>query len=291
MAQGRRRTVQSSQVAHGNFRCSPSPLALNCWNWSTREVKAPGIPFTRSHRAYVSEKVDKDFPEEADLVEAIHYAREVKRQDIQAWRLAHPGQEYQDPQSKAGPPSTSMLNRVTWTEFQASLEVTDQAKRFAIDVLMGEPNVKVTLPSLRYRTGGAARYGFDNRVSTSGGAANASSVAANLRKPTGRTMSRGQRPLPERIHINSTAILRILSKIFQEEISTKFEPVLMMRPFRGLTWYKNEIRKWRDGLEKNVIKAQIEDEKTQEEETQKEDEPKKIVIQSSFRPYSPYQSQ
>ncbi|KAF5658408.1 TOB3 (member of AAA-ATPase family) [Fusarium circinatum] len=244
-------------------------------SWSTREVKAPGMPFTRSHRAYVSEKIDKDFPEEADLVEAIHYARDVERQDVQAWRLAHPGQEYQDPQSKTSPPSTSMLNRVPWSAFQDSLEVTDQAERFAIDVLIGEPNVKVTLPSLRYRTGGAGRYGFDNRVDPSGGAANAPSVAANLRKPTGRTLSRGQGPLPERIRINSTAILRILSKIFQEEISTKFEPVLMMRPFRGLIWYKGEIRKWRDDLEKNVIKTQIEAEKTQEEEAQKEDESKK----------------
>ncbi|KAI7761763.1 hypothetical protein LZL87_004070 [Fusarium oxysporum] len=248
-------------------------------SWSTREVKAPGMPFTRSHRAYVSDKVAKDFSEELDPVEVIHYAREAERQEIQAWRLAHPGQEYQAPQSKSGPPSTSMLNRVPWTEFQESLEVTDQSNRFAIDVLIGEPNVKVTLPSLRYRTGGAARYGFDNRVDTSGGAANAPSAAANLRKPTGRTMSRGQGPLPERIRINSTAILRILSKIFQEEISTNFEPVLMMRPFRGLIWYKDEIRKWRDDLEKNVIKAQIEAEKTQKEEDTKkgDDEEKEIT--------------
>ncbi|KAG5765321.1 hypothetical protein H9Q72_006618 [Fusarium xylarioides] len=243
-------------------------------SWSTREVKAPGMPFTRTHRAYVSDKVGKDFPEDVDLVEAIHYARDVERQEIQAWRLANPGQEYQDPQSKTGPPSTSMLNRVPWTEFQKSLEVTDQANRFAIDVLIGEPNVKVTLPTFRYRNGGAARYGFDNRADTSGGAANAPSGAANLRKPTGRALSRGQGPLPERIRINSTAILRILSKIFQEEISTNFEPVLMMRPFRGLIWYKDEIRKWRDDLEKNVIKTQIEAKKAQKEESEKAAEPK-----------------
>jgi hypothetical protein len=242
------------------------------FRWSKREVKAPGMPFARSHHAYVSEKVAQDFPDELDQVEVLHYAREAERQAIQAWRLAHPGQEYQAPQSKSGPPSTSMLNRVPWTEFQESLEVTLQSNRFAIDVLVGEPNVKVTHPSLRYRTRGeAARYGFDNRVDTTDGAANASSATANLRKPTGRTMSRGQGPLPERIRINSTAILRILSKIFQEEISTNFEPVLMMRPFRGLIWYKDEIRKWRDDLEKNVIKAQIEAEKTQKEEGDKAD--------------------
>ncbi|KAF5532032.1 TOB3 (member of AAA-ATPase family) [Fusarium mexicanum] len=164
-----------------------------------------------------------------------------------------------------------MLNRVPWAEFQVSLKVTDQVNRFAIDVLVGEPSVKLTLPTLRYRTGGAARYGFD----TSGGAASAPSAAANLRKPTGRTMSRGQGPLPERIRISSTAILRILSKIFQEQISTNFEPVLIMRPFRGLILYKDEIRKWRDDLEKNVIKAQIEAEKTQKEEAQKEEQSKK----------------
>lgn len=240
-------------------------------SWSTREVKAHGMPFTRSHHAYVGEKIPQDFAEELDQVEILHYAREAERQAVQAWRLAHPGQEYQAPQSKTGPPSTSMLNRVSWTEFQDSLEVTDQANRFAIDVLVGEPNVKVTLPSLRYRTRGeAAKYGFDNRVDGTGATAS-SSAAANLRKPTGRTMSRGQGPLPERIRINSTPILRILSKIFQEEISTNFEPVLMMRPFRGLIWYKDEIRKWRDDLEKNIIKAQIEAEKTQNEEAEKAD--------------------
>ncbi|KAF5621674.1 AAA family ATPase [Fusarium sp. NRRL 25303] len=240
-------------------------------SWSTREVKAHGMPFTRSHHAYVGEKVPQDFAEELDQVEILHYAREAERQAVQAWRLAHPGQEYQAQQSKTGPPSTSMLNRVSWTEFQDSLEVPDQANRFAIDVLVGEPNVKVILPTLRYRTRGeAAKYGFDNRVDATGATAS-SSAAANLRKPTGRTMSRGQGPLPERIRINSTAILRILSKIFQEEISTNFEPILMMRPFRGLIWYKDEIRKWRDDLEKNVIKAQIEAERTQNEEEDKAD--------------------
>ncbi|KAI1012767.1 hypothetical protein LB504_008480 [Fusarium proliferatum] len=240
-------------------------------SWSTREVKAHGMPFTRSHHAYVGEKVPQDFAEELDQVEILHYAREAERQAVQTWRLAHPGQEYQAPQSKTGPPSTSMLNRVSWTAFQDSLEVPDQANRFAIDVLVGEPNVKVVLPTLRYRTRGeAAKYGFDNRVDATGATAS-SSAAASLRKPTGRTMSRGQGPLPERIRINSTAILRILSKIFQEEISTNFEPILMMRPFRGLIWYKDEIRKWRDDLEKNVIKAQIEAERTQNEEEDKAD--------------------
>lgn len=240
-------------------------------SWSTREVKAHGMPFTRSHHAYVGEKVPQDFAEELDQVEILHYAREAERQAVQAWRLAHPGQDYQAPQSKSGPPSTSMLNRVPWAEFQQSLEVADQSSRFAVDVLVGEPNVKVTLPSLRYRTRGeAARYGFDKRVDATGATAS-SSAAANLRKPTGRTMSRGQGPLPERIRINSTAILVILSKIFQEKISTDFEPVLMMRPFRGLIWYKDEIRKWRDDLEKKVIKAQIEAEKTQNEEEDKAD--------------------
>ncbi|PNP58214.1 hypothetical protein FNYG_15132 [Fusarium nygamai] len=242
-------------------------------SWSTREVKAPGMPFTRSRHAYVSEKVVKDLSNELDQVEALHYAREVERQAIQDWRLAHPGQEYQNPQSKTGPPSRSVLNRVPWAEFQESLDVTDQSDRFAIDVLAGEPNVKITLPSLPYRTRGeAVRYGLDDKADMSGGPANASSTAANLRKPFGRTFSRGQGPLPERIRINSTAILRILSKIFQEEISTNFEPVLMMRPFRGLIWYKDEIRKWRDDLERNVIKAQIEAGKSQnEEESSKSD--------------------
>ncbi|KAF5531223.1 TOB3 (member of AAA-ATPase family) [Fusarium napiforme] len=263
-------------------------------SWSTRELKAPGMPFTRSHHAYVSEKVVNDLSNELDQVEALHYTREVERQAIQDWRLAHPGQDYHDPLSKTGPPSKSVLNRVPWAEFQESLDVTDQSDRFAIDVLVGEPNVKIILPSLRYRTRGeTVRYGLDKKADLSGGAANASSTAANLRKPFGKTFSRGQAPLPERIRINSTAILRILSKIFQEEISNNFRPVLMMRPFRGLIWYKDEIRKWRDDLERNVIKAQIEAGKSQkeelssrsddeEEETTKDTVEAKVEVESSI---------
>ncbi|RKK34658.1 hypothetical protein BFJ66_g14329 [Fusarium oxysporum f. sp. cepae] len=134
-----------------------------------------------------------------------------------------------------------MLNRMPWAEFQDSLDLTDLTdhnNRFAIDMLVVEPNVKAfTHPSLRYRSRGeATRYEFGNRANTTSAAANPPSAAANIRKPTGRTMSRGQGPLPGHILISSTTILRILSNIFQEELSTNFEPVLMPRLSRGLIW-------------------------------------------------------
>ncbi|KAK7600519.1 hypothetical protein V3481_002052 [Fusarium oxysporum f. sp. vasinfectum] len=231
-------------------------------SWSTYEVEPPGIPFTRSHQVYFGEKAAQNMPVELDQVDAL---RDVRT----AWRLAHPRQYYQAPQSKIGPLITPILNRVPWTEFQGS--VADQSNKFAIDVLVGEPNVKVILPGLRYRTKGeTVRYGFENKVDTTEAGAN----AVNPRKPTGKLMSRGQGPLPERIRINSTIIQRILSKIFQEDISTGFEPILMMRPFRGLVWYKDEIRKGRDDLEEHLIRAQKEAEKAQNKKETREVEDK-----------------
>ncbi|KAI3328619.1 hypothetical protein F4824DRAFT_506321 [Ustulina deusta] len=70
-----------------------------------------------------------------------------------------------------------------------------------------------------------------------------------LRKTPRKTVVRGQLPLPERIRINSKAILKILSKIHKEDLSSDLAPVLMMQPFRALAPYRDEIWKWKARLE------------------------------------------
>ncbi|KAM0552669.1 hypothetical protein ACHAPJ_007766 [Fusarium lateritium] len=137
------------------------------------------------------------------------------------------------------------LNRVPWVEFQERIELEEPEDQFAIDVLIGEPEVIVDFGDRYYSTTRRYRYGEEYEED----ALAAEGMAARQRTTSGKTTLRGQRPLPERIRINSRAILRILSKIFQEDLSENGNSVLMMRPFRALFRYKDEIRKWKERLE------------------------------------------
>ncbi|KAF5591404.1 TOB3 (member of AAA-ATPase family) [Fusarium pseudoanthophilum] len=229
-------------------------------DWRTGEVEPPGYPSTQS-QIYFGEKADHNMSVGLDQVNALYSERAP---------LTFPyTREYYGAPELRSISITPMLNRVPWAEFQGPLQVTGQFNKFAIDILVGEPEVKVILPGLRYRTKvEPVRLGFENKVDTPEAAANASSssVAVNPRKPTGKPMSRGQGPLPERIRINSPIILRILSKIYQDDISTGFDPILMMRPFRSLVWYKDDIRKERDDLEEHLTRAHKEAGKAQNNE-------------------------
>ncbi|KLO97611.1 TOB3 (member of AAA-ATPase family) [Fusarium fujikuroi] len=258
---------------------------LEFGGWRTREVEPPESPSTRSHQVYFGDKTDQAISVQLKPVDTLYYERARMPPRIR--------QYFQVPQFESKS-ITPMLNRVPWAKFQGPLEVTRQTNKFAIDVLVGEPEVKVILPGLRYRNKfETARHGFETKVDTSEAAVNASSakVSLNLRKPTGKLMSRGQGPLPERIRINSSIILRSLSKIFQEDDVNDFEPILMMRPFRSLVWYKDEIRKERDELEEHLIRAQKKYEKAQDKDKAKESadkdgNPTGEVVDSKVEPFA-----
>jgi hypothetical protein len=144
------------------------------------------------------------------------------------------------------------LNRVPWKEFQDYLELEEDKERFAVDVLVGEPNVMLDFSSQEYVSTLEQLYDEEYGEGSVGDeviTANTGATATNQRKATGKNTSRKQGPLPERIRINSKSILKILGKIFQEDLSHDLEPVLMMRPFRALVRYKDEIRKWKTSLE------------------------------------------
>ncbi|UKZ48175.1 hypothetical protein TrVGV298_002411 [Trichoderma virens] len=186
----------------------------------------------------------------------------------------------QDTESNAVPLNTSQLNYVTWETFQ---RLRKRESPFAIDVLVGEPEPKVTsmFPGfLQPTTGGRARRGA--QAAQAAHAKEGSAVPlkktptipaampsnhAQRHKMPGKPVARGPGPLPERIRINSPAILKLLDKISgmrdgdesesdksdsgKEDVDTP-DPVLMMRPFRALVYYKDEIRNWKERLEANV---------------------------------------
>ncbi|KAF4448569.1 hypothetical protein F53441_8046 [Fusarium austroafricanum] len=216
---------------------------------STSEAKPPAMPLARNIRLHPAEKVGQNLDHSMDQVEVAHPAGEAERNETQACpalTISNTGQNSQPDKSKDGLPSFWMIHRVDWTEFQTSLPV------FAIDVLMGEPCTKAKQPSL------------------------GPTSAADLPKPIPRARPQGHGPLAERIRINSKPVIKILGTIFQEDLSSDLEPVLMMRPFRGLVWYKDEIRKFRDNLEKHLIEEEMNAPKTQtEQSTAADDESKK----------------
>lgn len=147
------------------------------------------------------------------------------------------------------PPLIPKLNRVSWEAFQECLEEAGTSG-FAIDVLVGEPNITMAFEGMSYTPMRARQRGGEPE----GGVAVTSDIAATTttagqRKPANKTTFRGQAPLPERIRINSESIIRILHTIHGTRSSYTIEPLLMMQPFRALFFYKDEFRKWRARLE------------------------------------------
>ncbi|KAI0117821.1 hypothetical protein GGR51DRAFT_268492 [Nemania sp. FL0031] len=61
----------------------------------------------------------------------------------------------------------------------------------------------------------------------------------------------GQAPLPERIRINSTPLIEILTKIRNGSLSNEgSRPITILRPFKALVYYEDELRKWYNDLAK-----------------------------------------
>lgn len=116
----------------------------------------------------------------------------------------------QEATGTAGIRITPQLNAVPWGAFQACLGKKEQ---FAIDVLIGPP-----------KTGPPTPVPCPSKP--------ASEVGNNS----------GQEPLPERIRINSKAIISLLSRIHESAISPDWKPVIFFRPFRLLLYYEEKIR-------------------------------------------------
>jgi hypothetical protein len=124
------------------------------------------------------------------------------------------------------------VNRLEWSVF-----ISPQTERFAIDVLDGEPIL--TFASF-YRPWTARRNTAQHPEPTSAGAAKR------------KQLPPGQGALPERIRINSRLIIKILQKIDPEAFSGAEEPLVMIRPFKALVYYEDQIRQIHQELNKKV---------------------------------------
>ncbi|KAG5798511.1 hypothetical protein H9Q69_002453 [Fusarium xylarioides] len=140
------------------------------------------------------------------------------------------------------------LNPLEWREFRASRK-TLVGSTSLIDILVGEPQVRDQFFD-HYRTKEKPTSHRSKTVE-----AHQTQKGENL-APT--VSSVGQAPLPERIRIHSKELIKTLriihgSDLSSEDIATG--SLVMLRPYRMLTYYESEIRQWHSRLEKKFRKS------------------------------------
>lgn len=134
------------------------------------------------------------------------------------------------------------LNRVDWVGFNALRNVPEE-QSFVIDVLLGEPEISFGFSPRANRRRNAKRDSERSEV--------AQEVNVNVKQPAVLT---GQSPLPERIRIHSTQLIRILDKVHGESVGSD-GPLIIIRPFRILIHYDEALRRWHRKLEKKFATA------------------------------------
>lgn len=129
------------------------------------------------------------------------------------------------------------LNHVEWETFQAAgktRELFRNSNFHAIDVLEGEPQIVFSVDD---KTRGRARF-----LARKTAHANSGKQSANIQQEQKKmTVPDSEVALPERIRINSPAIVKAFSEIHEEEFSGSF---LMFKPFASLLYYEQDFRDW-----------------------------------------------
>jgi hypothetical protein len=135
------------------------------------------------------------------------------------------------------------LNRIEWSTFRV-LHAAAEDESFAIDILVGDPVIAFNSLNtpwwIRNRS-----FGVNDATERK--------VNLNLRK---QALIPGQPPLPERIRIHSRLILSTLDKIHGDgDLSSAGVPVVMVRPYKGLTYYEHQIRQRIKEIEAKLNKS------------------------------------
>ncbi|CAI6334350.1 unnamed protein product [Periconia digitata] len=136
------------------------------------------------------------------------------------------------------------LNWTEWSQF-TQLRYLDEWEACVVDVLIGDPIIDDDATVNRLW------FGY------SGHRANKSSAKTRGQKPFD-PMKPGQSPLPERIRIQSTILLRILSTIIGPEyggyLGSEDAAAIIIRPFKALAFTEQALRHWCTALEKKLGK-------------------------------------
>lgn len=143
----------------------------------------------------------------------------------------------------AGSVILAKLNPVAWSTFKIVQDRSSQVC-YAIDILIGEPDIT--------RDSFFGYFGGKKRNVPKG-------AAAPKQAETHVVHYDGASVLPERIRINSKHLIKTLSMIHGSELMPR-EPaaeilndsIVMLRPFRLLTYYEREVRDWYVKLVENL---------------------------------------
>ena len=136
------------------------------------------------------------------------------------------------------PPTSAIpkMNYVEWALFKLCL-AKEEKESFAIDVLKGEPVVTFDYMTNTWwskrnrRTGNSTDKTKERDIPVK---------ARRIQRQ--QPLEPGQPPLPERIRIHSKHILKILEKIHGDALSSDDGPVVMIRPYRALAYYQEQIQ-------------------------------------------------
>lgn len=169
--------------------------------------------------------------------------RPIIKDDQTTPRPSQPNREYpQKPHNSLALDEDSnlripQLNRIEWDAFQAvgnNKELFRKTSFYAVDVLEGEPMIKLDTNNNAQRRN------------------NVSGVTEALHHETSDDDA-GEAALPERIRINSPALIKAISRIVNEKFSG---PFLIFRPYRSLIYYEQDLRDWAANQEK-VIEGKL----------------------------------
>lgn len=148
------------------------------------------------------------------------------------------------PQEQFPYPLKAELNHVGWSQFKL-VRTNPRGGSYVIDVLNEEPDVVFTdhnanLPLLRRMMA----------IRDSALAPELDSVPARGEKIPSipKQFVPKQGSLPERIRINSTCIVSILSKIIGGPVTNPTRPLVIVRPFKALAQHEHELLAWAQKL-------------------------------------------
>ncbi|KLU91598.1 hypothetical protein MAPG_10116 [Magnaporthiopsis poae ATCC 64411] len=197
-------------------------------------------------------RLRKHFEWEMDrlyLAEEIDRRRKSKVEEAKAQDLAKAdaaGEKPLEGDEDAGPKfAKPQLNRLDWPAYRQLARVKEK-NAFAVDILMGEPNINDGY-------GGYRRLlGFPDQVRKRDIALDSKASAAMLP---------GQPQLPERIRIHSKALIQILGTTLAKEFINDAQKdlgvatLVFTRPYKALAYYERLLRKLCTALEKKFEAA------------------------------------
>lgn len=158
------------------------------------------------------------------------------------------------------PSSIAKIARVAWPEFRRKKKVQVEAEQYAIDVLIGD--AAISFDPWRDRSGRRiAENGFQAMQYINPHEAwdfnvEVTTQAQNEFVPstTGRSIDTTQGsypPVPERIRINGEALKQLLEKFLDVDLASPLEsPVVLLRPFKLLVHYRDQILKLSEQLKR-----------------------------------------